>query len=161
MVSKEDVEELVEKLCSDKAKARKEAVKELHSYLEGSGGGAFIAFLDQESASLHDRSIRIPAASWPGLLQALCQCIYTEVLAAKKRPPESILAKTFKLYIQKAEESKREGGKLFLWRKALMLFQHIDKVLQDTPNFVMDYATILRQLLQVREYRYVDHITSK
>lgn len=155
MVSKEDVEELMEKLCSDKAKARKDAIKELNSYLSGSGGGDFIACLDQESTSLHDKRVRIPAASWPGVLQALCQCILTEVLAAKKRPPETLLAKTFKLYIQKAEETKREGGRLFLWRKAMMLFGHIDKILPEAPSFVMDYAAILRQLLQIKEYRFV------
>ncbi|GAQ86367.1 Protein kinase ATM/Tel1 [Klebsormidium nitens] len=117
MVSKEDVEELMEKLCSEKAKVRKDAIKELNSYLSGSGGGDFIACLDQESASLYDKRVRIPAASWPGVLQALCQCILTEVLAAKKRPPETLLAKTFKLYIQKAEETKREGGRLQMGKK--------------------------------------------
>jgi hypothetical protein len=50
------------------------------------------------------------AATWPGVLNALCQCIVMEVAASKKRGPKPILAKTLRNLVHKAEDTSRSGA---------------------------------------------------
>ncbi len=49
------------------------------------------------------------AATWPGMLHALCQCIVSEVIASKKRGPKPALPKILRNFIQKAEDTGRSG----------------------------------------------------
>lgn len=117
------------------------------------------------------------AATWPGVLHALCDCIVKEVEASKKRGPKPILAKTLRNLVHKAEDSSRLGdsqlhflrdystfsdsheqyyfsGKThFLLRKIKRLFQHILDMLREVPAFSSDYSHMLRELLPDVEYR--------
>lgn len=54
------------------------------------------------------------AATWPGVLNSLCECIVMEVSASKKRGPKPILAKTLRNFVHKAEDSSRSGAHLAL-----------------------------------------------
>lgn len=148
----EDVEDLNIKLVSDRAKTREEGVRALASYLESNAGLSICPLLDQQTVLLRPND-RIPSATWPGVLHALCDCILMDVLASKKRGPKPILAKTLRNFIHKAEDKSRSGKSHFLLRKIKRLFQHILDMLQEVPAFSSDYSHILRELLPDVEYR--------
>ncbi|KAG0604904.1 hypothetical protein M758_9G018000 [Ceratodon purpureus] len=152
MISVEDVEDLNIKLTSDRAKVREDGVKALGSYLEGAAGLSICPLLDQQTALLRAND-RIASATWPGVLNALCECIVMEVAASKKRGPKPFLAKTLRNFVHKAEDTSRSGKSHFLLRKIKRLFQHILDMLQEVPVFSSDYSHILRELLPDVEYR--------
>ncbi|CAM6085267.1 unnamed protein product [Calypogeia fissa] len=146
-----DVEELNSKLVSDRAKVREEGLKALQGYLNSSGDVSLWTLLDRETASLDQSLIR--SASWPGVLHALCVCIEHEVAASKKKVPKLVLAKTFRSFVLKADDTSRAGQRLNLLRKVKKLFQHVVHVIEQVPTFVPDYNNVLCQLLPVLDYR--------
>ncbi|GBG59952.1 hypothetical protein CBR_g286 [Chara braunii] len=91
-------------------------------------------------------------ATWPGLCHALCTCIWVEVQSSKKKVPDNMLARTFKKFIQKAED-RSCGRRGFLARKIKSIFQHMYEIIRGVPIFGSDYGTVLRQLIAVSEYR--------
>ncbi|BBN18785.1 serine-protein kinase ATM [Marchantia polymorpha subsp. ruderalis] len=151
-VSVHDVEELNNKLVSDKAKVREDGLKILQSYLHSTGETSLWTLLDEETARL-DQHGRIRSSTWPGILHALCLCIENEVAASKRKVPKTALAKTLRSFVLKAEDTSRPGQNLSLLRKVKRLFQHVLEILQRVPSYVSDYNNILCQLLHVFEYR--------
>ncbi|KAG7954574.1 hypothetical protein I3843_11G025600 [Carya illinoinensis] len=57
MVTSRDVQEIVSKLSSDKAKAREEGIRLLNTWLDGERSVAFCKFLGQNSARLRPDEI--------------------------------------------------------------------------------------------------------
>ena len=53
------------------------------------------------------------AASWPGVLHALCICIDNEVAASKKRVPKILLAKALRGFVLKADDPNRAGQRTY------------------------------------------------
>ncbi|KAL2608088.1 hypothetical protein R1flu_026661 [Riccia fluitans] len=151
-VSVRDVEELNNKLVSDKAKVREDGLKTLQSFLQSTGDSSLWTLLDGETARL-DHHGRIRSSTWPGILHALCLCIENEVAASKRKAPKAALAKTLRNFVLKAEDTSRPGQHLSLLRKVKRLFQHVLEILQRVPSYVSDYNNILCQLLHVFEYR--------
>ncbi|EXB94189.1 hypothetical protein L484_007852 [Morus notabilis] len=84
IVTSRDVQEIVSKLSSDKAKAREEGIKLLNTWLEGERSIAFCKFLGKNTAKLNPNDIR--------------HC--------KRRLPKLIFAKTLRIVVQRAQDSK-------------------------------------------------------
>lgn len=158
MATIRDIEDIITKITSDKAKIREEGIKLLNSYLEGGSCKSFCTLLDRQTVKLRPHE-RPRSASWPVLLGFLYQCISTEVSLSKKRGPKPILAKTLKIYVQHAEDVKRSGKTLLLLGTIRRFFNHIWDVIRDVPSFQSEYSNILRQLLAVSEYR--EHMRKK
>ncbi|KAH9331580.1 hypothetical protein KI387_003688, partial [Taxus chinensis] len=106
MATVRDIEDIVAKLTSDKAKTREEGIKVLNSYLDGGSCRSFCLLLDQQTVKLRPQEIH-RNASWPFLLGILSKCIVTEVSLSKKRGPKIFLAKTVRNFVQHAEDVKR------------------------------------------------------
>ncbi|KAJ8476072.1 hypothetical protein OPV22_019799 [Ensete ventricosum] len=153
MATSRDVQEIVSKLSSDKAKAREEGVKLLSSWLEGERAAGFCKLLGHNTAKIKADSIP-HAETWPFLITLLMKCISLEVSASKKRLPRLIFAKTLRSSIQCAEDIKLSGRNFLLLSVVKVLFSHIWDVIKDIPSFQSEYGSILRHLLTVREYRY-------
>ncbi|RRT55055.1 hypothetical protein BHE74_00042696 [Ensete ventricosum] len=135
MATSRDVQEIVSKLSSDKAKAREEGVKLLSSWLEGERAAGFCKLLGHNTAKIKADSIPhvslnwktaekkgfdfcivimiflliLAAETWPFLITLLMKCISLEVSASKKRLPRLIFAKTLRSSIQCAEDIKLSG----------------------------------------------------
>ncbi|XP_024013824.1 serine/threonine-protein kinase ATM [Eutrema salsugineum] len=153
MVTSRDVHEVVSKLSSDKAKTREDGVKLLNTWLEGERSINFCRFLSQNTAKL--KLDEIPnAETWPFLVKILLQCVSMEVSGSKRRVPKATFAKTLRVVIQRAEETKFPGVLFPLLSMAKTLFTHVHDILSNTPSFHSDYGTILRHLLEIREYRF-------
>ncbi|WOL02921.1 serine/threonine-protein kinase ATM [Canna indica] len=153
MATSRDIQEIVSKLSSDKAKAREEGVKLLSSWLAGERSIHFCKFLGQNTASIQPDAIP-HAETWPFLITLLITCISSEISASKKRPPRLIFAKTLRTTIQCAEDTKLSGESGLLFSIVKVLFNHIWEVIKDVPSFHSEYSSILRHLLTVKEYRY-------
>ncbi|KAL3675793.1 hypothetical protein R1sor_025741 [Riccia sorocarpa] len=151
-VSVRDVEEMNNKLVSDKAKVREEGLKTLQSFLQSTGYSSLWTLLDEETSRL-DHHGRIRSSTWPGILHALCLSIENEVAASKRKAPKAAVVKTLRNFVSKAEDTSRPGQHLSLLRKVKRLFQHVLEILQRVPSYVSDYNIILCQLLHVFEYR--------
>lgn len=50
------------------------------------------------------------AETWPFLVKLLIQCVSLEISGSKRRLPKSIFAKTLRIVIQRAEDSKFSGN---------------------------------------------------
>ncbi|KAI9173943.1 hypothetical protein LWI28_009144 [Acer negundo] len=107
-ITSRDVEEIVSKLSSDKAKAREEGVKLLSTWLEGVRSIAFCKFLGRNTAKLKPNELP-HSETWPFIVQLLTSCISSEISANKRRPPKINFAKTLKIVIQRAEDAKFSG----------------------------------------------------
>ncbi|GMI80015.1 ARABIDOPSIS THALIANA ATAXIA-TELANGIECTASIA MUTATED, ataxia-telangiectasia mutated [Hibiscus trionum] len=93
-----DVQEIVSKLSSDKAKAREEGVKLLSMWLEGERSIEFCKFIGQNTARI--KLNEIPRSeTWPFLVKLLTQCVSSEISASKRRAPKLIFAKTLRIAI--------------------------------------------------------------
>ncbi|XP_039143208.1 serine/threonine-protein kinase ATM-like [Dioscorea cayenensis subsp. rotundata] len=153
MASSRDVQDVISKLSSDKAKTRDEGVRLLSSWLEGERLIGFCKLLGRNTAKI--KADEMPhAETWPFLLTLLMKCIKLEISSSKKKQPKLLYAKTLRIAIQCAEDPKLSGKRLSIFHVAKVLFSHILEVLKDAPIFQMEYNIILRHLLAVNEYRY-------
>ncbi|KAK9995769.1 hypothetical protein SO802_020455 [Lithocarpus litseifolius] len=153
MATSRDVQEIVSKLSSDKAKARDEGIKLLNTWLEGERSIAFCKFLGQHTANL--RPDEIPhSETWPFLVTLLIRCTSSEISSSKRRSPKLIYAKTLRIVVQRAEDAKFSGKMLPLLSAVKSLSNHIWDVLSNVPSFQSEYGVILRHLLAVRDYRF-------
>ncbi|CAN8254904.1 unnamed protein product [Cochlearia groenlandica] len=153
MVTSRDIHEVVSKLSSDKAKTREDGIKLLNTWLEGEKSITFCRFLSQNTAKL--KLDEIPnAETWPFLVKILIQCVAMEVSGSKRRMPKANFGKTLRVVIQRAEETKFPGVPFPLLSTAKTLFTHVHDILSNTPTFQSEYGTILRHLLEIREYRF-------
>ncbi|KAE8124229.1 hypothetical protein FH972_019134 [Carpinus fangiana] len=153
MVTSRDVQEIVSKLSSDKAKAREEGIKLLNTWLEGERSVAFSKFLGQNTARLRPDEI-LHSETWPFLVTLLTQCALLEISSSKRRLPKLIYAKTLRIVVQRAEDAKFSGKVLPLLSVVKSLFNHIWDVLSTVPSFQSEYGVVLRHLLTVRDYRF-------
>ncbi|XVF54114.1 hypothetical protein PTKIN_Ptkin05aG0154900 [Pterospermum kingtungense] len=153
MVTSSDVQEIVSKLSSDKAKAREEGIKLLNIWLEGERAIGFCKFIGQNTAKLKPNEIP-QAETWPFLIKLLIQCVSLEIATSKRRSPKLIFAKTLRIVIQRTEDTKFPGHMLPLFSVVKTLFNHILDVLNNVPSFQSEYGIILRLLLVIRDYRY-------
>ncbi|KAL3628823.1 hypothetical protein CASFOL_027869 [Castilleja foliolosa] len=152
-VTSRDIQEIVSKLSSDKAKTRDEGMKLLNTWLEGERSIGFCRYLSEKSSKLkHDE---LPhSETWPFLVQILIQCSSLEISSSKKRLPKLIFAKTLRIVVQRAEDDRFSGKITPLLPVARMLFNHVWDVLKDVPSFQPEYGVILRHLLAVPDYRF-------
>ncbi|PPS01511.1 hypothetical protein GOBAR_AA19163 [Gossypium barbadense] len=149
MVTSSDVQEIVSKLSSDKAKARE--VKPFHSLLSSPEYNRIgILFLFPFLSVL----VTIESETWPFLIKLLTQCVSLEISTSKRRPPKLIFAKTLRTAIQRAEDTKFPGNVYPLLSVVKTLFSHILDVINNVPSFQSEYGIILRHLLLVKEYRF-------
>ncbi|ONK66300.1 uncharacterized protein A4U43_C06F6270 [Asparagus officinalis] len=152
MATSRDIQEVIAKLSSDRAKPREEGIKLLNTWLEGERSIGFCRLLAKNTARI--KPDEIPhAETWPFLITLLMKCVELEISGSKKRPPKLLIAKTLRTAIQCAEDPKF-GGKLLLLSVVKQLFNHIWDVIKDVPNFHSEYSSVLRLLLAVKEYRY-------
>ncbi|KAJ0106487.1 hypothetical protein Patl1_18038 [Pistacia atlantica] len=151
MITSRDLQEIVDKLSSDKAKAREEGVKLLCTWLEGERSITFCKFLGKNTAKLEPNDIP-RSDTWPFLIKLLTNCVTLELSMSKRRPPKIILAKTLRTVIQRAEDAKFSGKVLPLLSVVKTLFSHVFDVLSNVPSFQSEYGIILRDLLAVRGY---------
>ncbi|XP_078431049.1 serine/Threonine-kinase ATM-like protein isoform X2 [Wolffia australiana] len=152
MANSRDVEEIVSKLSSNKAKTREDGVKLLNSWLEGERSISFCRLLGRNTCRI--RPDEIPRAdTWPFLVTLLMKCVVLEKNAIKKTPPKLMWAKVLRSVIQHAEDPKFSGRKLFLDSVVKLAFNHAWEIIRDVPNFQLEYGIILRHLLSVKKYR--------
>ncbi|XP_058227343.1 serine/threonine-protein kinase ATM isoform X4 [Rhododendron vialii] len=151
-VTSRDLQEIVSKLSSDKAKTREEGIKLLNTWLEGERSTGFVRYIGQKTAMLKPSEIR-HSESWPFLITLLTKCVTLEISSSKRRLPKLIFAKTLRIVVQRVEDSGLSGRNLHLVSVAKLLFNHIWDVLKDVPSFQHEYGIILRHLLVVRDYR--------
>ncbi|XP_048228650.1 serine/threonine-protein kinase ATM isoform X3 [Ricinus communis] len=153
MVTSRDVQEIVSKLSSDKAKAREEGIKLLNTWLEGERSIKFCNYIGQKTAKL--KLNEIPhSETWPFLISLLIQSVSLEISTSKRRLPKASFAKTLRIVVQRAEDAKFSGKVLPLLPVAKILFSHIWDVLSSVSSFQSEYGVILRHLLAVRDYRF-------
>ncbi|KAI8543061.1 hypothetical protein RHMOL_Rhmol08G0189100 [Rhododendron molle] len=151
-VTSRDLQEIVSKLSSDKAKTREEGIKLLNTWLEGERSAGFVRYIGQKTAMLKPSEIR-HSESWPFLITLLTKCVTLEISSSKRRLPKLIFAKTLRIVVQRVEDPSLSGRNLHLVSVAKLLFNHIWDVLKDVPSFQHEYGIILRHLLVVRDYR--------
>uniref|UniRef100_J3KVN7 Serine/threonine-protein kinase ATM n=1 Tax=Oryza brachyantha TaxID=4533 RepID=J3KVN7_ORYBR len=152
MATFRDVDEIIEKLSSDRARTRDEGVKLLGTWLHGDRAFSFCRLLTRNTASL--KPGHIPgSATWPFLILALAKCVIADI-SGKKRAPKTAAARMLRLAVQCAEDFRLSGRSLLLISIAKKLFSHIWEVVKDAPSFLIEYSIILRQLLTVKEYQY-------
>ncbi|GFP92353.1 serine/threonine-protein kinase atm [Phtheirospermum japonicum] len=152
-VTSRDIQEIVSKLSSDKAKIRDEGMKWLNTWLEGERSIGFCRYLSEKSSML--KPDEIPhSETWPFLVQILIQCSSLEISSSKKRLPKLIFAKTLRIVVQRAEDDRFSGKSTPLLPVARVLFNHVWDVLKDVPSFQSEYGVILRHLLAVPDYRF-------
>ncbi|KAI7725639.1 hypothetical protein M8C21_013856, partial [Ambrosia artemisiifolia] len=149
MVTSRDVNDIVSKLSSDKAKPREEGIKLLNTWLEGEKLIEFCRYIGRNTSLLKPHEIP-HAETWPFLVMLLTKAISMEVSASKKRPPKLAFAKTLRIVVQRAEDGKSQH----LLSVAKLLFNHIWEILKDVPSFQSEYGTILRHLLAVKDLQF-------
>ncbi|XP_061349623.1 serine/threonine-protein kinase ATM-like [Gastrolobium bilobum] len=147
-VTSRDVQEIVDKLSSDKARARDEGIKLLSTWLERSKN--FIKFIGQNTAKLRPDEVA-HSETWPFLVSLLIQCASLE---SSRKDPNVIYAKTLRVVVQRAEDAKYSGKILPLSSVIIPLFNHVLDVLRNVPRFQSEYGIILRHLLTVRDYSF-------
>ncbi|PRQ24322.1 putative non-specific serine/threonine protein kinase [Rosa chinensis] len=155
MVKSRDVQEIVAKLSSDKAKTREEGIKLLNTWLEGERSNDFCKYLAQKTAKL--KPAEIPhSETWPFFITMLIQCASLEISPSKRRSPKLVFAKTLRIVVQRAEDDKFSGNLLPLLPVVKSLFNHIWEVLNNDPSYQLqsEYGLILQDLLVVRDYRF-------
>ncbi|CAK9137598.1 unnamed protein product [Ilex paraguariensis] len=152
-VTSRDIQEIVLKLSSDKAKAREEGIKLLSTWLEGERSVGFCKYIRQNTAMLKPNEIP-HSETWPFLIPLLTKCVSLEISASKRRVPKLIFAKTLRIVVQRAEDAKFSGKGMLLLPVAKLLFNHIWDVLKDVPSFQSEYGIILRHLLALRHYQF-------
>ncbi|KAH6798041.1 Serine/Threonine-kinase ATM-like protein [Perilla frutescens var. hirtella] len=152
-VTPRDIQEIVSKLTSDKAKARDEGIKLLNTWLEGERSVGFCRFLSEKSSVLKPNEIP-NSESWPFLVKILMQCLSLEISSSKKRLPKLNFAKTLRIVVQRAEDDRFSEKNWPLLPVARVLFNHVWDVLKDVPSFQSEYSILLRHLLSVRDYRF-------
>lgn len=60
-------------------------------------------------------ALETAVASWPGLATVLVKCIENEVGAiGRKKGPDSTVSKTFKRFVQTADDERRSGAHLHI-----------------------------------------------
>ncbi|CAH9111684.1 unnamed protein product [Cuscuta epithymum] len=150
-VTSRDIQEIVSKLSSDKAKSREEGVKLLNTWLDGERKAAFCTYIAEKTAMLKPDDIP-HSETWPFLVELLMNCVLLEISGSKKRPPKLTFAKTLRVVVQRAEDSQYSGKTQLLLHVVKFLFKHVCDVLRDVPSFQSEYSTILRDLLAVRPY---------
>ncbi|EXB87890.1 Serine/threonine-protein kinase ATM [Morus notabilis] len=131
----------------------REGIKLLNTWLEGERSIAFCKFLGKNTAKLNPNDIR-HSETWPFLITMLIQCVSLEISSSKRRLPKLIFAKTLRIVVQRAQDSKFSGKMLPLLSVVKHLFNHIWDVLSDVPSFRSEYGVILRHLLTVNDYRF-------
>ncbi|XP_024973398.1 serine/threonine-protein kinase ATM isoform X4 [Cynara cardunculus var. scolymus] len=149
MVTSGDVQEIVLKLSSDKAKAREEGIKLLNTWLEGERLIEFCRYLGRNTSMLKPHDIP-HAETWPFLVKLLTKAISLEVYSSKRRLPKLAFAKTLRIVVLRAED----GKSLHLLSVAKLLFNHIWDILKDVPSFQSEYGIILRHLLEVKHLQF-------
>lgn len=154
MVAFRDIQDIVSKLSSDKAKSRDEGIKLLNAWLEeGQRSVEFCRYIGEKTARL--KQDEIPnSETWPFLVTLLTKCVSLEISGSKKRLPKLNVAKTLRIVVQRAEDAKFSGKDMPLLSVAKLLFNHVWDVLKDIPSFQSEYGTILRHLLAVKTYRF-------
>ncbi|KAI4336143.1 hypothetical protein L6164_014710 [Bauhinia variegata] len=153
IVSSRDVQEIVEKLSSDKAKAREEGIKLLNSWLEGERSFNFCKFIGQSTGKL--KPDEIPhSETWPFLISLLIQSASMEISSSKRKMPKIVFAKTLRVVVQRAEDAKYSGKMLPLLSVVKPLYNHVWDVLSNVPSFQSEYGIILRHLLAVKDYSF-------
>lgn len=132
-----------------------EALKALLSILDSP---KYLQGLDEATAALRPDA-QVPGASWPGLAHVLTRALGEEVRAAasRKKGPDALLQRAFRLLMARAEEGERRCGQArLLLRRAGGLFRHVAEVLQAAglaSPIGLEYSAALRnQLLTVPEY---------
>ncbi|KAK9073522.1 hypothetical protein SSX86_007846 [Deinandra increscens subsp. villosa] len=153
MVTSRDVQEIVLKLSSDKAKAREEGIKLLNAWLEGERLIQFCRYLGRNTSMLKPHEVP-HAETWPFLIKLLTKAISLEVYASKKRLPKLAFAKTLRIVVTRAEDGMYLGKSLHLLSVAKLLFNHIWEILKDVPSFQSEYGIILRHLLAVKDFQF-------
>ncbi|GJU96059.1 serine/threonine-protein kinase ATM isoform X1 [Tanacetum coccineum] len=149
MVTSSDVEDIVSKLSSDKAKSREDGIKLLNTWLEGEKLIEFCKYIGGNTSMLKPNEVP-HAETWPFLVRLLTKAIQLEVQSSKKRLPKLVFAKTLRIVVQRAEDGKT----LHLLSVAKMLFNHIWDILKDVPSFQSEYGIILRHLLAVKDLQF-------
>ncbi|XP_047965261.1 serine/threonine-protein kinase ATM [Salvia hispanica] len=152
-VTSRDIQEIITKLTSDKAKPRDEGIKLLNTWLGGERSIGFCRYLSDRSSMLEPNEIP-HSESWPFLVKILIQCLSLEISSSKKRLPKLNFAKTLRIVVQRAEDDRFSGKSFPLLPVARVLFNHVWDVLKDVPSFQSEYSVILRHLLAVTEYRF-------
>ncbi|KAL2492697.1 ataxia-telangiectasia mutated [Abeliophyllum distichum] len=107
-VTSRDVQEIVNKLSSDKAKLRDEGIKLLNTWLEGERSVGFCKYLSEKTAMLKPNEIP-NSETWPFLVKLLIQCVSLEISLSKKRLPKLSLGKTLRIVVQRAEDDRFAG----------------------------------------------------
>ncbi|KAA0057863.1 serine/threonine-protein kinase ATM isoform X1 [Cucumis melo var. makuwa] len=153
MITSRDVQDIISKLSSDKAKTREEGIKLLNTWLEGEKAIDFCKFIGQNTAKLKPEEIPSPE-TWPFITKLLIQCVSMEISSSKRRLPKLMFAKTLRAVVQKAEANKFSGNALPLISVVKVLFSHVWDVLSTTPCFQSEYGIIIRHLVAVRDYRF-------
>jgi ataxia telangiectasia mutated family protein len=153
MATSRDVEEVIQKLSSDRARARDEGVKLLGTWLQGDRAPTFCRLLARNTARAKPGQLS-SSATWPFLIMALAKCVLTDISAKKRGPTKSAAAGMLRVAVRCAEDVRLSGHSLLLISVAKQLFSHILEVIKDAPSFQLEYSPILRQLLTVKEYRY-------
>ncbi|PUZ57625.1 hypothetical protein GQ55_5G446600 [Panicum hallii var. hallii] len=150
-----DVEEVIQKLHSDRARVRDEGVKLLGTWLQGDRAASFCRLLGRNTARVKPGHGHLTgAATWPFLILALLNCVKEDISGKKRGTTKSAAARMLRVAIQCAEDVKLSGHSLLLISVARQLFSHVWEVVKDGPSFQLEYSMILRQLLAVKEYRY-------
>uniref|UniRef100_A0ACD5TS08 Uncharacterized protein n=1 Tax=Avena sativa TaxID=4498 RepID=A0ACD5TS08_AVESA len=153
MATSRDVEEVIQKLSSDRARARDEGVKLLGTWLQGDRAPTFCRLLARNTARAKPGQLS-SSATWPFLIMALAKCVLTDIGAKKRGPTKSAAAGMLRVAVRCAEDVRLSGHSLLLISVTKQLFSHILEVIKDAPSFQLEYSPILRQLLTVKEYRY-------
>ncbi|OQU86537.1 serine/threonine-protein kinase ATM isoform X2 [Sorghum bicolor] len=150
-----DVEEVIQKLHSDRARVRDEGVKLLGTWLQDDRAASFCRLLSRNTARFKPGHGNLTGATtWPLLVLALINCVKEDISGKKRGATKSAAARMFRVAVQCAEDLKLSGHSLLLFSIAKQLFIHIWEVIKDGPSFQLEYSIILRQLLNVKEYRY-------
>ncbi|VAH21018.1 unnamed protein product [Triticum turgidum subsp. durum] len=153
MATARDVEEVVQKLASDRARPRDEGVKLLGTWLQGDRAPTFCRLLARNTARAKPGHLA-SGATWPFLITALAKCVLADIAAKRRGATRSAAAGMLRAAVRCAEDARLSGHSLLLISVAKQLFSHILEVIKDAPSFQLEYSPILRQLLTVKEYRY-------
>ncbi|XP_062191304.1 serine/threonine-protein kinase ATM isoform X2 [Phragmites australis] len=148
-----DVEEVIQKLHSDRVRTRDEGVKLLGTWLQGGRAASFCRLLGRNTVRLKSGHLT-GAATWPLLILALINCVKEDISGKKRGAPKSAAARMLRVALHCAEDATLSGHSLLLISVARQLFSHIWEVVKDGSSFQLEYGIILRQLLTIKEYRY-------
>ncbi|KAK3163656.1 hypothetical protein QOZ80_1AG0006460 [Eleusine coracana subsp. coracana] len=148
-----DVEEVIQKLHSDRARTRDEGVKLLGTWLQGNRAASFCRLLGRNTVRLKPGHL-VGAATWPLLILALLNCVKEDISGKKRGAVKSAAARMLRVAIQCAEDVRLSGHSLLLITVARQLFSHLWELMKDGPGFQLELSIILRQLLTVKEYCY-------